>query len=185
MFAGEFIAMVNKGIIKQKIRAGVKDVVEYNMAEARKRVVELLKQFGDRLREKYRVMSVDRYMATHKGRHPTADGHTVIEREIKGQQLQVILFRSLLEGEWDLEYYEDNSVRQKEEVDDGESMLRADQQDIKMTYFQKGVQVAKEGLDIKELPQNQHFAVASEAGVKEEVEADEWGWQRGGPHGGR
>jgi hypothetical protein len=162
--------MVNDGRVKLINRGNAKKDIEDRLGEVRKRVVELLKQMGARMREKFRVMTVQRYKDTHNGRHPELDGHQVIVKEMNNVQHEVIIFRTLPEGEWDLEYYEDRSVRQREEVDDGEGMLDSKQQARKINAIAKSLRVAEEGADLPLLDIMQMVGSAASLGTVDEFE---------------
>ena len=127
-----YITLCLAGKVKLVNRGKIKEGIEQCLTEERNKVVELLQSMGDRLSAKYRVMTVQRYKDTHDGREPSEDGHTVLIKTIKNIKYDVVMFRSLPEGEWDLEDYQDNSVRTTELLDDGSNIVTANQQDKKI-----------------------------------------------------
>jgi hypothetical protein len=123
------VKLVNRGKSRDGLRNG--------LMEVRKRVVELMKSFGDRLVTKYRVMSVERDKETHNNRTPAQDGHHVFTRKINEADVEVVMFKSLPEGEWDLENFEELRVQQTETIDDGQALATENQQEKKWQPWQE------------------------------------------------
>ena len=94
------IAGLNSGKILARLRGGPKTKMMAEIEIERKRVVELIKSTGQRIKTKFKVMSMARWNAKYPGKDPKACGMMV--RKVPKHGL-CVLVRKLPEGEFDLE----------------------------------------------------------------------------------
>ena len=85
---------------------------------------------GLRSREKFRAITTERWKNLNEGKCPKEAGMLV--KYVKGpgskSHVECVLVRKKPDGEWDLELDVDTRVLMREEVDDGQNVLRAGQQ---------------------------------------------------------
>ena len=130
--AKEFIWKVNHGSIAMRVRGQKKTTVIEGFRDTRRKVVELVKTTGTNVSEKFRAVSLVKWQEKHGKRDPRDDGHVVKFIEIPSQgRVECVLVRSLPEGEWDVELNLSLAAIFREDVDDGSSRLRANQEEAK------------------------------------------------------
>ena len=91
---------LNSGKIMARLRGCPKKKIMAEIETERKRVVELIKATGQRIKTKFKVMNMARWHAKYPGKDPKACGMMV--RKIPKHGL-CVLVRKLPEGEFDLE----------------------------------------------------------------------------------
>ena len=94
------VVNLNEGKFVARLRGGPKKKIMAEIDVERKRVVHLIKSTGQRIKTKFKVMTMARWHAMYPGKDPKASGMMV--RKIPKLGL-CVLVRKMPEGEFDLE----------------------------------------------------------------------------------
>ena len=140
---GELIRLVNAGQAALRMRGRKKEERAKALQEARKRCLELHKSQDSVIMSKYKVQTVERYKETHNGRTPAEDGLETTMQFHQGKMHEVTLHALEAEGEWELQLQDRNSLVDKTTIDNGESILRSNQIDVKKKELSEKVQGAR------------------------------------------
>lgn len=123
------IAYVNEGKISVKLRGSKRRKIMTNLADARKRIVEVVQSSGTRVREKFRAVQLTKWQQFHPDSDPVADGHII--QDVNLPRIGVtkcVLMRHLPPGQYDVEVDTDLRSLIREEHDAGDARLRQGQE---------------------------------------------------------
>ena len=136
---------MNRGEFKLKMRGSRKDGLAQSMRDARQKVLTVSKTQSTSVETKFSAMSVARYKEVY-GKTPQQAGLETTTRMCDGKATEIVLFRNLPEGEWDLTVKDESAARQEEIIDNGKSVIRESQQD---NIFQGLASAATSALSVK------------------------------------
>ena len=128
-----------------KVRGEKKSSLQQSMTQARSTVVSVSKTQSTSLESKFKAMSVPRFKEVY-GKTPQQAGLETTTRMCDGKATEIVLFRNLPEGEWDLTVKDESAARQEEIIDNGKSVIRESQQD---NIFQGLASAATSALSVK------------------------------------
>lgn len=101
---GELIRLVNIGeaSLNDRLGSASGNALSSSLQQQRKIVAESYEEDFEEETVDFKVMTVDRYKQTHNGRHPEADGLTVVKRKVTGRSdpVDCVYIREQHTEEW-------------------------------------------------------------------------------------
>eukprot|EP00969_Alexandrium_andersonii_P253407 11199817-Alexandrium_andersonii.AAC.1 len=123
------IHLINTKKVNMRLRGKTRGKVMQQMAAAREKVVELVKENKLKVKEKFKAMALSRWRELNPGKDPKTEGYSVQVCEVPGQgAVQCVLMRKAPPLEWDVELELSLGAVIRETHDDGRGRLREGQE---------------------------------------------------------